>query len=52
VDDEGHILEGAINRLAEAGITKGCNPPVNNRFCPHNLLTRAETATFLTRALG
>jgi hypothetical protein len=52
VDDEGHILEGAINRLAEAGITKGCNPPVNDRFCPHNLLTRAETATFLTRALG
>jgi hypothetical protein len=50
-DDDGHILEGAINRLAEAGITKGCNPPVNDHFCPRGLVTRAETATFLTRAL-
>jgi len=51
-DDEGHVLEGAINRLAAAGITKGCNPPENDRFCPQSLLTRAETATFLTRAVG
>jgi D-alanyl-D-alanine carboxypeptidase/FG-GAP-like repeat len=49
-DDNGHVLEGAINRLAEAGITKGCNPPANDRFCPQSLLTRAETATFMTRA--
>jgi hypothetical protein len=49
-DDSGHILEGAINRLAAAGITKGCNPPANDHFCPQNLLTRAETATFMTRA--
>jgi hypothetical protein len=52
VDDNGHILEGAINRIAEAGITTGCNPPANNQFCPGRLNTRAETATFLTRALG
>ena len=52
VDDNGHVLEGAINRLAEAGITKGCNPPANDRFCPQGLLTRAETATFMTRAFG
>jgi hypothetical protein len=51
-DDDGHVLEGAINRLAEAGITKGCNPPANDHFCPQDLLTRAETATFLTRAFG
>lgn len=49
-DDDGHVLEGAINRLAAAGITKGCNPPANDRFCPQDLLTRAETATFMTRA--
>lgn len=49
-DDNGHVLEGAINRLAEAGITKGCNPPANDHFCPQDLLTRAETATFMTRA--
>jgi hypothetical protein len=51
-DDKGNVLEGAINRIAEAGITKGCNPPANTHFCPASLTTRAETATFLTRALG
>jgi glucose/arabinose dehydrogenase len=52
VDDEGHALEGAINRIAAAGITLGCNPPTNNRFCPSRVLTRGEMATMLTRALG
>lgn len=51
-DDDGHILEGAINRLAEAGITQGCNPPSNDHFCPSDRLTRAEVATFFKRALG
>ena len=51
-DDDGHILEGAINRLAAAGITQGCNPPENDRFCPSDRLTRAEAATFFKRALG
>lgn len=50
-DDKGHVLEGAINRLAAAGITQGCNPPANTRFCPNRVLTRAEMATMLTRAL-
>jgi len=49
-DDDGHVLEGAINRLAASGITAGCNPPANDEFCPNRPLTRAETATFLTRA--
>ncbi|HEY6629723.1 MAG TPA: PQQ-dependent sugar dehydrogenase [Acidimicrobiia bacterium] len=52
VDDNGHILEGAINRLADAGITQGCNPPTNNRFCPDRNLTRAEAAAFISRAFG
>ncbi|MGH8915364.1 MAG: PQQ-dependent sugar dehydrogenase, partial [Acidimicrobiia bacterium] len=50
-DDDGHILEGAINRIAEAGITVGCNPPSNTNFCPDRILTRGEMATMLTRAL-
>ncbi|HVR79220.1 MAG TPA: PQQ-dependent sugar dehydrogenase [Acidimicrobiia bacterium] len=52
VDDDGHVLEGAINRIADAGITLGCNPPLNDRFCPQRSLTRAEAAGFLARALG
>jgi len=51
-DDDGHVLEGAINRIAEAGITVGCNPPVNDQFCPNRILTRGEMATLLTRGLG
>src|SRR5690606_41170497 len=39
------------NRLADAGITRACNPPHNTRFCPDALVTRAEMATFLARAL-
>ncbi len=51
IDDDGHVLENAINAIAKDGITVGCNPPANNRFCPNRLITRGETATLLTRAL-
>ncbi|MCP3993550.1 MAG: S-layer homology domain-containing protein [bacterium] len=50
-DDDGSTFEADIERLATAGITKGCNPPANTKFCPHARLTRAEMATFLARAL-
>jgi hypothetical protein len=50
VDDEGHIFENAINRLRTAGVTQGCNPPTNNRFCPDRSVTRGEMAAFLARA--
>ena len=52
VDDDGSIFESAIDRVALAGITVGCNPPTNDRFCPSALITRGQMATFLTRALG
>jgi hypothetical protein len=50
-DDNGHVFEGAINRLAAAGVTQGCNPPANTRFCPDQQIKRDQMATFLTRAL-
>ena len=52
VDDDGHLFEPAIEWLAEAGITKGCNPPANTRFCPQGFVTRGQMAAFLVRALG
>lgn len=52
VDDEGSAFEAAINALGVQGITKGCNPPANDRFCPDRTLDRAEMATFFARALG
>ncbi len=50
VDDEGSVHEASINALAAAGITTGCatNPA---RYCPDEPVTRAQLATFLTRAL-
>ena len=51
-DDNGHLFEGAIERLAQAGITLGCNPPANNRFCPNQPVTRGQMAAFLKRAFG
>ena len=52
IDDDGLIFEDHIARLAAAGITKGCNPPANDRFCPHAFVTRGQMAAFLVRALG
>ena len=51
-DDDGSVFEGDIDRLATAEVTKGCNPPVNDRFCPDRPVTRGEMAAFLVRALG
>ncbi|MCP4307082.1 MAG: hypothetical protein GY788_19870 [bacterium] len=50
VDDESSIHEDAINRLRKAGVTAGCNPPVNSRYCPNSLLRRDEMATLIGRA--
>jgi len=52
VDDDDSIFEADIERLATAGITRGCNPPVNDRFCPDAKVTRGQMAAFLVRALG
>ncbi|VAV99277.1 hypothetical protein MNBD_ACTINO02-485, partial [hydrothermal vent metagenome] len=50
-DDDGSIHESYIEAIAAAGITKGCNPPSNNRFCPDDPVTRGQMAAFLNRAL-
>ena len=34
--------QSAINRIAEAGVTQGCNPPANDRFCPDRNLIRSQ----------
>lgn len=41
-----------IDRLADAGLTLGCDPPGYARFCPDDVVTRGQMATFLVRALG
>nr|MDJ0952869.1 S-layer homology domain-containing protein [Acidimicrobiia bacterium] len=51
-DDDGSIFESNIDKLATAGITRGCNPPVNDLFCPNDVVTRGQMAAFLHRADG
>ncbi len=51
-DDDGSIFGDAIDKLATAGVTRGCNPPANDRFCPNDVVTRGQMAAFLHRALG
>jgi VCBS repeat-containing protein len=51
-DDDGSVFETDIAKLAAAGITKGCNPPTNDNFCPNDSVTRGQMAAFLVRALG
>lgn len=51
-DDDGHLFEQDIQKIAKADVTRGCNPPVNTRFCPNRLVNRGEMATFLARAIG
>ncbi|MGF1668415.1 MAG: S8 family serine peptidase [Acidimicrobiia bacterium] len=51
-DDNGSVFEEDIEALAAAGITRGCNPPFNDRFCPEDTVSRAQMASFIVRALG
>ncbi len=50
-DDNGSIHEPAIEAIAAEGITRGCNPPTNDRYCPKSTVTREQMASFLVRAL-
>lgn len=49
VDDDASSHEADIERLAAAGITRGCSPTT---FCPARPVRRDEVAAFLHRALG
>ena len=52
VDDDGSVHEPSIESIAAIGVTQGCNPPVIDRYCPTDAVSRAEMAVFLARALG
>jgi hypothetical protein len=47
-DDTGTTHEANINRVAAAGITKGCSPTT---YCPAANVTRGQMAAFLHRAV-
>ncbi len=47
-DDDGSIHEPNIEAIAAAGITQGCG---GDLFCPFDSVSRAQMASFLSRAL-
>lgn len=51
-DTAASVFRREIAAIAAAGITRGCNPPDNDLFCPERVVTRGEMAAFLHRALG
>lgn len=44
-----HTFHNDIAWLADAEVTKGCNPPANDQFCPDDFVTRAQMAAFMRR---
>ena len=46
------VFAADIAALADAGITKGCNPPTNDQYCPDEHVTRGQMAALLFRALA
>lgn len=51
-DDNGSAFQASINALRQAGITIGCDPDDDAKYCPIRSLTRDEMATFFVRAMG
>ncbi len=50
-DDDLSVHAANIDLIADLGITRGCNPPANDKYCPTRSLTRGELTAFLRRLL-
>lgn len=50
VDDDGSVHEANIEAVEARGITTGCDADDAARYCPGDLLTRAQMATLLVEA--
>jgi len=46
---DGNVFHADIQWLKDAGVTLGCNPPTNTRFCPSDSVTREQMAAFMKR---
>lgn len=44
-----NVFHNDITALADAGVTRGCNPPDNTLYCPDDVVTRGQMAAFLNR---
>ncbi len=50
-DTNGHMFQSAVEWLAGHGITVGCDPPGNTKYCPDRRVTRGEMSALFKRAL-
>src|SRR5690606_17108874 len=52
LDTNGHVFHDDAAWLSATGITRGCNPPANDRFCPDDPVTRGQMADRKSGAQG
>jgi hypothetical protein len=50
-DTNGHMFQSAVEWLAGHGITVGCDPPGNTKYCPDRRVTRGEMSALFKRAV-
>ncbi|MDH4308870.1 MAG: M15 family metallopeptidase, partial [Acidimicrobiia bacterium] len=48
-DDDTSMFEADIEVVADLGVTRGCNPPFADAYCPDDSVTRGQMAAFLVR---
>ena len=48
-DDDTSVFEADIEWMASTGVTFGCNPPANDKYCPDRAVTRGQMAAFMHR---
>ncbi len=46
---DSNVFVTDIQWLADTGVTQGCNPPTNDKFCPEDNVTREQMAAFMHR---
>jgi hypothetical protein len=50
--EDTNVFVDDIEWLADSGVTRGCNPPANDMFCPDKAVTRGQMAAFMHRLSG
>lgn len=46
---DSNIFHDDIDWMRDNGVTKGCNPPANDQYCPKENVTREQMAAFMHR---
>lgn len=49
---DSNVFHDDIGWLADNEVTRGCNPPDNDMFCPSDTVTREQMAAFMRRLAG